>query len=70
MHVRRGKRIILGHMVGNEVEKTGGNEGEGNRGKHRATRAGRPVEKPVSRRGRESGDEVPEADAAIEREIS
>jgi hypothetical protein len=56
--------------VGNEVEKTGGNEGEGNRGKHQATRAGRPVEKLVSRRGRESGDEIPEADAAIRREIS
>jgi hypothetical protein len=46
--------------VRNEVEKTGGNEGEGNRGKHWATRAERSVEKPVSRRGRKSGDEVPE----------
>ena len=52
------------------MEKTGGNEGEGNRGKHWATRAERSVEKSVSRRGRKSGDEVPEADAAIEREIS
>ena len=52
------------------MEKTGGNEGEVNLGKHWATSAGRPVEKPVSRRERKSGDEVPEADAAIEREIS
>ena len=52
------------------MEKTGGNEGEGNRGKHWATRAERSVEKSVSRRGRKSGDEVPETDAAIEREIS
>ena len=28
------------------------------------------MEKSVSRRGRKSGDEVPETDAAIEREIS
>ena len=55
--------------MGNEIEITGRKEGEGNRGKHQATRAGRPVEKPVSRRERESGDEVPEADAANEREI-
>jgi len=52
------------------VEKTGGNEGEGSQGKHWATRAGRPVEKPVSRRGRKRGDEVPETDAANVREIS
>ena len=52
------------------MDKTGGNEGEVNRGKHWATRAGRLVEKPVSRRGRKSGDEVPETDAAIGREIS
>ena len=52
------------------MEKTGGNEGEGNRGKHWATRAERSVEKSVSRRGRKSGDEVPETDAVIEREIS
>ena len=52
------------------MEKTGGNEGEVNLGKHWATRAGRPVEKPVSRRGRKSGDEVPETDAAKEGEIS
>ena len=51
------------------MEKTGGNEGEGNRGKHWATRAERSVEKSVSRRGRKSGDEVPEADTANEREI-
>ena len=56
--------------MGNEAEITGRKEGEGNQGKHQATRAGRPVEKPVSRRERKSGDEVPEADAAIEREIS
>lgn len=56
--------------MGNEVEKTGGNEGEVNRGKHWATRAGRLVEKLVSRRGRERGDDVPETDAANEREIS
>ena len=55
--------------MGNEVEITGRKEGEGNQGKHRATRAGRPVEKPVSRRERKSGDELPEADAASEREI-
>jgi len=54
--------------VGNEAEITGRKEGEVNRGKHRATRAGRPVEKPVSRRERKSGDELPEADAASERE--
>ena len=53
----------------NEAEITGRKEGEVNRGKHRATRAGRPVEKPVSRRERKSGDELPEADAASEREI-
>jgi len=52
------------------VDKTGGNEGEVNRGKHWATRAGRLVEEPVSRRGGKSGDEVPETDAAIGREIS
>jgi len=52
------------------MEKTGGNEGEGNLGKHWATRAGRLVEKPVSRRGRKRGDEVPETDAANVREIS
>ena len=51
------------------MEKTGGNEGEVNLGKHWATRAGRPVEKPVSRRGGESGDAVTKADAAKEREI-
>ena len=51
------------------MDKTGGNEGEVNRGKHWATRAGRLVEKPVSRRGRKSGDEVPETDAANVREI-
>jgi hypothetical protein len=51
------------------VEKTGRKEGEGNLRKHWATRAGRPVEKPVSRRGRKSGDEVPETDAAREGEI-
>ena len=55
--------------MGNEAEKTGRKEVEGNQGKHRATRAGRPVEKSVSRRERKSGDEVPEADAANEREI-
>merc|ERR1712124_156702 len=33
IHVRRGQRINLGHISGNEVEKTGGNEGEGNREK-------------------------------------
>ena len=54
--------------MGNEAEITGRKEGEGNQGKHRATRAGRPVEKSVSRRERKSGDEVPEADAARERE--
>jgi hypothetical protein len=52
--------------VGNEAEITGRKEGERNQGKHRATRAGRPVEEPVSRRERKSGDEVPEADAASE----
>jgi hypothetical protein len=51
------------------VEKTGGNERDGSLGKHWATRARRLVEKPVSRRERKSGDEVPEADAANEREI-
>ena len=56
--------------MGNKAEITGRKEGEGNQGKHQATRAGRPVEKPVSRRGRKSGDEVPETDAAIGREIS
>ena len=55
--------------MGNEAEITRRKEGEGNQGKHRATRAGRPVEKSVSRRERKSGDEVPEADAASEREI-
>jgi len=55
--------------VRNEAEITGRKEGEGNQGKHQATRAGRPVEKPVSRRERKSGDELPEADAASEREI-
>ena len=55
--------------MGNEAEITGRKEGEANQGKHRATRAGRPVEKPVSRRERKSGDELPEADAASEREI-
>ena len=55
--------------MGNEAEITGRKEGEGNRGKHRATRAGRPVEKSVSRRERKSGDEIPEADASNEREI-
>ena len=55
--------------MGNEAEITGRKEGEGNQAKHRATRAGRPVEKPVSRRERKSGDEIPEADAANEREI-
>ena len=55
--------------MGNEAEITGRKEVEVNRGKHRATRAGRPVEKPVSRRERKSGDELPEADAASEREI-
>ena len=55
--------------MGNEAEITGRKEGEGNQGKHQATRAGRPVEKPVSRRERKSGDEVPEADTANEREI-
>ena len=53
-------------LVGNEAEITGRKEGEGNQGKHQATRAGRPVEEPVSRRERKSGDEVPEADAASE----
>jgi hypothetical protein len=52
------------------MEETGGNERDGNLRKHWATRAERSVEKSVSRRGRKSGDEVPEADAAIEREIS
>ncbi len=52
------------------MEKTGRKEGEGNLRKHQATRAGRPVEKPVSRRERKSGDEGPETDAANEREIS
>ncbi len=56
-------------LVGNEEEITGRKEREGNRGKHQATRAGRPVEKPVLRRERKSGDEVPEADTANEREI-
>ncbi len=56
--------------MGNEAEITGRKEGEGNQGKHQATRAGRPVEKPVSRRERKSGDAVPETDAAKEREIS
>ncbi len=55
--------------MGNEAEITGRKEGERNQGKHRATRAGRPVEEPVSRRERKIGDEVPEADAASEREI-
>ena len=55
----------LGHVGGNESEITWRKEGEGNQGKHRATRAGRPVEKPVSRRERKSGDEIPEADAAM-----
>ena len=55
--------------MGNEAEITGRKEGEENQGKHLATRAGRPVEKLVSRRERKSGDEVPEADAASEREI-
>ena len=55
--------------MGNEAEITGRKEGEGNLGKHQATRAGRPVEEPVSRRERKRGDEVPEADTANEREI-
>ena len=55
--------------MGNEVEITRRKEGEGNLEKHQATRAGRPVEEPVSRRERKSGDEVPEADAANDREI-
>ena len=55
--------------MGNEAEITRRKEGEGNLGKHQATRAGRPVEEPVSRRERKCGDEVPEADTADEREI-
>ena len=55
--------------MGNEAEITRRKEGEGNLEKHQATRAGRPVEEPVSRRERKSGDEVPEADAANDREI-
>ena len=55
--------------MGNEAEITRRKEGEGNLGKHQATRAGRPVEEPVSRRERKSGDELPETDAASEREI-
>ena len=55
--------------MGNEAEITRRKEGEGNLEKHQATRAGRPVEEPVSRRERKSGDEIPEADAANEREI-
>ena len=67
--MRREMRMNLGH-VGGERDRDNRTQGrEGNRGKHQATRAGRPVEKPVSRRERESGDEVPEADAANEREI-
>ena len=55
--------------MGNEIEITGRKEGEGNLEKHQATRAGRPVEEPVSRRERKFGDEKPEADTANEREI-
>ena len=55
--------------MGNEAEITRRKEGEGNLEQHQATRAGRPVEEPVSRRERKIGDEVPEADAASEREI-
>jgi|TARA_B100000287_G_scaffold317255_1_gene300947 hypothetical protein len=56
--------------VRNKAEKTGRKEGEGNQGKHWATRAGRPVEEPVSRRGRKTGDSMTETDTAKEREIS
>ena len=56
--------------MGNEAEITRRKEGEGNLEKHQATRAGRPVEEPVSRRGRKTGDSMTETDTANEREIS
>ncbi len=52
------------------MEETGGNERDRNLGKHWATRARRLVEKLVSRRKRKTGDDVPDTDAAKEREIS
>ena len=67
--MRRGKRMNLGH-VGGERGRDNRTQGRGRKPRETsATRAGRPVEKPVSRRERKSGDEIPEADAASEREI-
>ena len=57
IHMRRGMRMNLGH-VGGERGRDNRTQGRGRKPRETlATRAGRPVEEPVSRRERKSGDE-------------